>query len=121
MHEVSIADAIVATAERHAGGRRVALVEVKVGHLRQVVPSALSFAWELVAAGTALEGAELQIDDVPVRVACRACGAESEAPEFPLACAGCRGVDVDVVAGNELYVEALELEDEPEPVSAARR
>jgi hydrogenase nickel incorporation protein HypA/HybF len=121
MHELSVADAIVATAARHADGRRVALVEVKIGHLRQVVPSALEFAFGLVSEGTSCEGAELRVDDIPARVACRRCGAESEALEFPLACASCGGVDVDVVAGEELYVEALELDDEPEPVSAARR
>ncbi|MGZ8697918.1 MAG: hydrogenase/urease maturation nickel metallochaperone HypA, partial [Gaiellaceae bacterium] len=38
MHELSIAEAIVTIAEEHARGRRVAKVELKIGHLRQVVP-----------------------------------------------------------------------------------
>jgi hydrogenase nickel incorporation protein HypA/HybF len=121
LHELSIADAIVATAVRHARDRRVALVEVKIGHLRQVVPSALSFAFELVSTGTPVEGAELRIENVPARVMCRACGAESEAAEFPLGCASCRSFHVDVVGGDELLVDALELTDEPVPVSAGRR
>ncbi len=41
MHELSIAEAIVDVATRHAAGRRVVRVEVKVGHLRQVVPDSL--------------------------------------------------------------------------------
>ena len=41
MHELSIAEALVAITARHAGDRRVHRVEVKVGHLRQVVPAAL--------------------------------------------------------------------------------
>ena len=49
MHELSIAESIVRIADAHAAGRRVTKVEVKVGHLRQVVPSALEFAFELVA------------------------------------------------------------------------
>ena len=57
MHELAIAQSVVAIADRHADGRRVASVQLKVGHLRQVVPSALTFAFELVAEGTALEGA----------------------------------------------------------------
>ena len=52
MHELAIAESMVAIASNHAQGRRITLVEVKVGHLRQVVPSALHFAWDLVAAGT---------------------------------------------------------------------
>ena len=74
MHELSIAEAIVAIAERHAAGRRVYRVSVKVGHLRQVVPDALQFAFQLLTDGTVLEGAELAIEEVPARVRCRGCG-----------------------------------------------
>jgi hydrogenase nickel incorporation protein HypA/HybF len=113
LHELSIADAVVTIAREHAQGRRVTSVEVRVGRLRQVVPDALTFAFELVAAGTEVEGAELHVEHVPVRVACVWCATESEAPELPLACAGCGSVDVEVVAGDELLVESLELDEEP--------
>jgi hydrogenase nickel incorporation protein HypA/HybF len=112
MHELSIAEAIVAVADRHAGGRRVSRVEVSVGHLRQVVPSALAFAFELVSEGTAVEGAELVLEEVPAAGRCRACGAESRFDGFPLACRACGGHDVEVTAGEELQVESLDLEEE---------
>ena len=117
MHELSIAEAIVAIAEEHARGRRVAKVDVKIGHLRQVVPSALTFAFELVTLGTSVDGAELEIEEVPVRVACRSCKADSRLARFPFACPSCGSVDVDVKAGDELFVDALELVDHamPEP------
>jgi hydrogenase nickel incorporation protein HypA/HybF len=113
VHELSIASAIVAIAAEHAGGRRVTSVEVRIGRLRQVVPDALAFAFELAAEGTEAEGAELIVEHVPARVSCRACGAETEANDFPFGCGRCGGFDVDVVAGDELLVESLELEDEP--------
>jgi hydrogenase nickel incorporation protein HypA/HybF len=109
MHELSIAEAIVAIAEEHAGGRRVTKVELKIGYLRQVVPSALTFAFELVTQGTSIEGAELEIEDVPARVACRSCKADSRLVEFPFACPSCGSADVDVRAGDELFVDALEF------------
>ena len=105
MHELSIADAVVTIAREHARGRRVTSIEVKIGHLRQVVPDALEFAFELVAAGTEVEGATLEVVHVPVRVRCARCDAESEAPEFPLTCSKCGSLDVEVVAGDELRVE----------------
>lgn len=113
MHELSIAQAIVAVANEHAGGRRVEKVEVKIGRLRQVVPSALAFAFELVTDGTALAGAVLEIRQVSARIACRACGAESEVADFPFACSSCGGLDVDITAGEELQVEALEVLEGP--------
>jgi hydrogenase nickel incorporation protein HypA/HybF len=112
MHELSIAEAIADVAVRHAAGRRVVRVEVSVGHLRQVVPDALDFAFGLVAQGTALDGAELVMTRVPAAGRCRTCGADSVLEGFPLCCAQCGGLDVDVVAGEELQVDALELEDE---------
>jgi len=110
MHELAIAEALVSIAARHAAGRRVTKVEVKVGHLRQVVPSALEFSFELVAHGTPVEGAELELCEVAAEGRCGACGAETLMGGFPLACGRCGGLDMAVIAGEELTVEALELD-----------
>ena len=110
MHELSLAESVVRIATAHAAGRPVAKVELKVGHLRQAVPSALAFAFELVAQGTPIEGAELVIEEVPAAGRCRRCGEESELPGFPLQCGACGGLDLELLRGEELLVEALELE-----------
>jgi hydrogenase nickel incorporation protein HypA/HybF len=118
MHELSIADGVLGVVLANAGDRRVTRVEMRVGHLRQVVPSALEFAWELVAQDTVAEGAELVLEHIPAAVRCRECGAESEQDAFPLACADCGGFAVDVVRGEELLVDALDLDEAIEGVSA---
>ena len=112
MHELSIAESVVRVASRHARGRPVARVTVRAGHLRQVVPTALEFAFELVAVGTEVEGAELEIEDVPAAGICRECGVESELEGFPLRCTGCGGLNLEVIRGEELLVDSLELESE---------
>ena len=111
MHELAIADSVVRIACAHADGRRVTRVELKVGHLRQVVPSALEFAFALVAEGTELAGAELVMDAVPAAGRCRSCGADTPLPGFPLCCARCGGFDVEVLQGEELLVDSLEIEE----------
>jgi hydrogenase nickel incorporation protein HypA/HybF len=111
MHELALADAVVAIAARHAGERQVTRVEVKVGHLRQVVPDAFEFAFGLVAEGTRVEGAELVIEFIPAAGVCRTCGAQSELPAFPLLCAACGSADLELTQGEELLVDALELEE----------
>ena len=111
MHELSIAASIVEIACRHAEGQRVTRVRVQVGHLRQVVPAALTFSFELVAQGTVAEGAPLEIEAIPAAGICRACGIQSELRTFPLHCLSCGGFDLEIVAGEELIVDTLELEE----------
>ncbi len=77
-----------------------------------MVPSALEFAFELLVSDTALEGAELVIEDVSARGRCRRCGAETTMTAFPLQCAACSAFDVELVAGEELLVDSIELEEE---------
>ena len=112
MHELAIAESVVQIASRHANGRRVTKVQLKVGHLRQVVPSALSFSFELVAQDTPVEGALLEMEVVPAVGLCRDCGTEGWLEGFPLHCRECGGFDLRVLRGEELFVEFLELEEE---------
>jgi hydrogenase nickel incorporation protein HypA/HybF len=119
MHELSIASSLVEIVSRHAQGRRVERVELEIGHLRQVVPSALEFAFELLAAGTCIEGAELVIEHVPAAGRCRACAAETTISGFPLRCSACGGLDLELLAGEELLVAALELADDREAQAPA--
>lgn len=119
MHELSIADSVVQIVSRHAHGRRVERVELKIGHLRQVVPSALGFAFELLVAGTCIEGAELVVHHVPAAGRCRCCGAETTIGEFPMQCGLCGSLDLELLAGEELLVEALELADDREALALA--
>ena len=115
MHELSIADAILRIALAHAGVRRIESIEVEVGHLRQVVPDALAFAFTLVSEGTEAEGAELVMEEVPAAGVCRVCGIESELPGFPLACEACGSLDVELVRGEELLVDALTMASDAQP------
>jgi hydrogenase nickel incorporation protein HypA/HybF len=119
LHELALAGAVVSIAEEHARGRRVARVELEIGGLRQVVVDALAFSFELVAQGTLVEGAELVVEEIPIVIACDACGAETRVETLPFACGRCGGLDVQVRSGEEFQVVALEL-DEPR-VAAARR
>lgn len=114
MHELAIAHSMVEISRRHACGRRVATVNVRVGQLRQVVPSSLAFAFELIAQGTELEGAELRIEHAPAAGVCRECGSHVPLPDFPLMCSACGALDVDVTEGEELQVDSLELEQSEE-------
>lgn len=111
MHELSIAESIVHLALNHAAGRRVTGVGVRVGALRQVVPESLSFGFELVTMGTSAEGASLEIEAVEAEGRCGRCGELNEIREFPLRCEACGDLGLEIVRGEELIVDWVEVEE----------
>jgi hydrogenase nickel incorporation protein HypA/HybF len=119
MHEFAIASAIVATAVRHADGRPVAVVTVRCGRLRQVVPASLAFAFGVLSRETLCDGAVLEQEVVPARLRCDACARDWEI-ELPIfRCPTCGTAAVEVVAGEELEVESIEIgQDEEAPCTA---
>lgn len=113
MHELSLSGAIVNTAVKHAAGRRVTVVSLRVGRLRQVVPDTLAFYFRFVADGTLCEGARLEQEVVPAVLRCRGCARAWE-PDLPLfRCPSCGTTGIDIVSGEELEVESIEVEEEP--------
>jgi hydrogenase nickel incorporation protein HypA/HybF len=112
MHELAIADAVLTMALEQAADRRVARIGMRIGHLRQIVPSALRFGFEMVAHDTRAQGAELEIDHIPVAVWCERCNEESGASALPLVCARCGTLDVAVRRGDEMLVDWIEVEGE---------
>ena len=92
MHEVSImAEAVRMAVEsaQAAGARRVTGLRLRVGTLSGVVPDALQFAFEAMAAGTLAENATLTIESIPARFWCEACQREFEAAQLFAECPQC--------------------------------
>jgi hydrogenase nickel incorporation protein HypA/HybF len=111
VHELSVSAAVVDTVVRHAAGRRVTVVRVRLGRLRQVVPDSLAFYFGLVSRETVCEGARLEQEVVPARLSCAPCAHawEIDAPAFR--CPRCGGAEVAVLSGEELEVESIEVEE----------
>jgi hydrogenase nickel incorporation protein HypA/HybF len=61
MHELGITRNIVSIVGQAARGRRVVRITLEVGALAGVEPRAIAFCFDVVARGTAAEGAVLDI------------------------------------------------------------
>lgn len=108
MHELAIAESVVEAVLERTGDRQVRLVCLRVGRLSGVVPDALSFCFELATAGTALDGAGLEIEAPTGLGHCRACDRDFALDDLILLC-DCGSADVEVVAGRELQVMSVEV------------
>jgi hydrogenase nickel incorporation protein HypA/HybF len=114
MHELSIAEAMVAQLEgilaKEPGGfTRIERIRLERGALCGVEREPFEFAFPVVAQGTVAQGASLEFVEVPLRVSCRACGARTE-PDYPLVrCAACGGGDVEVLSGRDFRILSMEV------------
>lgn len=115
MHELSIALSLIELADetlREYPGERVMTVHLKIGHLSGVVPDALRAAFELAREGTRLSEAVLNIECVPVKLACDQCQGEQLAESVQcLRCSVCGSLSSRVIQGRELDLWALEITD----------
>ncbi|MCL2653853.1 MAG: hydrogenase maturation nickel metallochaperone HypA [Propionibacteriaceae bacterium] len=111
MHELSLCRSIETIVLRAAGGRRVGIIEIDVGDLRQVVPSTLEYCWGLVVAETALAGSRLEVNHIPAVLECEDCEHKTTLDDLPIMkCESCGSQNVRVVSGEEFMVAAIQLE-----------
>ena len=117
MHEFSICEKLVQAVlveldRTRPRPKRLLKARVVVGRLQQIVPDSLQLAYEILTRETAAEGSALELDEVPIKCECRQCGWEGEINDRLFLCHDCGSAEVNVVAGNELYLESLEIEED---------
>jgi hydrogenase nickel incorporation protein HypA/HybF len=118
MHEYGIAQALVSQVSdiaRQHDASTVRRVVVQVGKLRGVVPEVLRWGFEVVAAGSAAAGARLEIEEVDIRIRCHACETEHILHDPFFVCPSCGALDIEQLAGAELMLKSLEIEDDRDP------
>ena len=108
MHELAIAESVLETITARLGERPVRGVRLEVGRLSGVSVDSLRFCFELAAAGTVVDGAELDIVEPAGRARCVTCAEEFRLDDRILLCA-CGSSDVRVLAGEELRILSVEV------------
>lgn len=108
MHELAIVSGIVDAVTERSGGSRILRIVLEIGELTAVVPDALRFCFDVVAEGTAAEGAKLDILETEGLGRCRDC--EREIPvHLPHGLCPCGSTNLDLVRGDELRIREMEV------------
>ncbi|MQA13533.1 MAG: hydrogenase maturation nickel metallochaperone HypA [Pseudonocardiaceae bacterium] len=108
MHELSITQSVVDTVCERMPDATVRRIRLDIGRLSGVVADSVRFCFDLVAEGTVLDGAVLEIVESPGRARCRACDAEFEVNDL-LALCGCGAQELELLAGQELMIKEVEV------------
>ncbi|MGH2520390.1 MAG: hydrogenase maturation nickel metallochaperone HypA [Chloroflexota bacterium] len=94
-----------------AQGANVRAVNLRVGDLQRMQPESFDLHWQVHAQDTPAAGAAVHITAIPVRIRCDLCRRESQLGDVTLLCPHCGSAQVEVLAGDELIVESVELAD----------
>jgi hydrogenase nickel incorporation protein HypA/HybF len=115
MHELSIVEALIEQVDqevRRSGHQgRITSLQLVIGRLSGVNADSVRFAFEMLAPGTAVAEAALNITEPAARSHCRACGQIAEIDEISAQCPKCGSLELAIEGGQELILESIELEE----------
>lgn len=113
MHELPITENILEITLRHAkqaSAQRVTDIYLVIGQLSSIVDDSIQFYWQIVANETLAQEAVLHFRRVPVELLCLDCQVRYAPAEKDYACPECQGTRIKVVAGEEFFLEAINIE-----------
>lgn len=117
MHEASLVSSLLRQVDDLVvadGGGRVVEIRVEVGPLSGVEPLLLREAFDRLRPSTASKNAELIVEFVGLTYRCRRCGHRHVTDELRFVCPECGGGHVDVLAGDTVTLQSIELEQTTE-------
>lgn len=115
MHELPVTESILEITLRHAqeaGARRVTNLYLVIGQLSSMVDDSIQFYWDIISQDTPAEGAHLHFRRIPAELLCLDCNYRYTLEGDRLACPQCGGARIEVVAGEEFQLEAIDVETE---------
>lgn len=118
MHELGIVFHIIRTVEQAAqsnGVSRIHAVTLELGEVSGVVEDYLQDCWKWAAAKSPLlTGAALQVETIPARTLCEACGEIYPTVTYGRTCPACGSGQTHLVQGREMWIRDIAVPDDPE-------
>ena len=112
MHELSVTENILNIALKHATkaeAKKVTDVHLVIGQLSSIVDDSVQFYWEIISKETLCHGSTLHFERKKATILCKDCGTEFPLEEEMKPCPFCRSIQLQIVIGEEFYLESIEI------------
>ena len=113
MHELYATQAILEKAIQKAteeNAKRITDVYLVVGEISTYVDDSVRFYWDEISKQTIAEGATLHFRRVRAEMQCMACFTKYFPEGDEILCPNCGSSGAKILAGEEFYMEALDVE-----------
>ena len=113
MHEFALTKSmlqlVLAEADK-VGARKVGRINLVIGELSGFVDRSVETYFDSMSKGTIAEQAQLCFRTVPTTGRCRDCDKTFGLKELNWTCPHCQVNNIQLVGGNELFVESIEVD-----------
>lgn len=114
MHEVGIAASVLKAVREELTARpgmRAAVVSLRIGELAGVDPESLRFGFDALVKDSDLEPLALEVEYIAREQECLECAIRFAADRYTLACPACGSLRGRCIAGDELDIASIQLEE----------
>ena len=92
------------------GDCKLKALQLSLGELSGIDRDSLSFALDTLLADAGYNGVDIFFELAPATFECSACNWQGRLESLTLACPECAGRDLDIVAGQDVTLERIEVE-----------
>lgn len=113
VHELAVTQSVLDIAlekAKEAHATRVTGINLVIGEMSSVVDDCVQFYFDFLSQDSIASGATLSFERIPAKLRCRQCGHSFTPDEPPWSCPTCHQWDVEILAGQELYIDSIEVE-----------
>jgi hydrogenase nickel incorporation protein HypA/HybF len=107
----SLIEQVASEVDKSGHHGRVVSIDLVIGRLSGVHVDSIQFAFEVLAPGSALDGARLQIHQTQAILRCRDCGLEEPIDDLAVRCGKCGSCETVIEGGQDLVLQSIEVED----------
>lgn len=113
MHELSVTEGILKICLDEGEKNKIQKINkinIVVGELTDLIPSCITYYFNIVSKGTIAEEAEIVINKSSVVIKCFNCGFEGQLAKGKYLCPKCNSDDYKITKGKEFYIDTMEVE-----------
>jgi len=113
VHELAVTQRVLDIAlekAKEAQANRVAAINLVIGEMSSIADDCMQFYFDFLSQDSPASGATLSFKRIPTQLGCRRCGHSFALNSPPWKCPQCEQWDVEIQAGQELYIDSIEVE-----------
>ena len=113
MHELAVTQSILNIALENAqkvDAKQITGINLLVGQMASLVDDSIQFYWDILSEGTIAVGAKLNFKRLPTEMRCFDCGQIFSPSQDTFDCPACKSIRVQVIQGDEMRVDSIDVE-----------